>query len=137
MTVPCPLCGYDAPTETCPHCGREPAERSLGRKLAGPFTGALDGLMAVPFGLWFLATTRRVKRWLVPPLILTTAVLVISLWWLFSFLNGLMEEHGPGEFDLGDGSGWAWLQERTESWDWMKATWAWLAVATEWVVNTL
>ena len=31
-TIPCPLCGYDAPATPCPHCGGTSSERSLAER---------------------------------------------------------------------------------------------------------
>ncbi len=133
-TSPCPLCGYDALAPPCPHCGGHPREGTLRRRPADPLLGTLDGLLALPFGLWFLATTRGVKRWLVPPLVATLILMIGALVVTFRFMNGLLESHLPGEFTLTDTS-WDWLENRSETWDWAKATWGAVLVALQWVVN--
>ncbi len=132
-TVPCPLCGYDSPGPAlCPHCRREPAERSLRPRLVGPFLGVAEGLQAVPRGLWFLMRTGRTKRWLVPPLILTTAILIAALWWTFSVVNGLVDSVLPEGFELGT---WGWMESLPDGWGWLRATWGGIVAAVEWILN--
>jgi uncharacterized protein involved in cysteine biosynthesis len=131
--VPCPLCGYHAPGASCPHCGGLPPEKSLRAPLGGPFTGLWDGLCALPRGLLYLARTRGVKRWLLPPLLLTAVVFVTVMWWAFTGLGALVDSVVPGDLEL-EGS-WAWLENLPDTWNWLKATWAWLVQAGEWVAN--
>lgn len=131
--VPCPLCGYDAPGPACPHCGGRPSERSLTRALGGPLSGVWDGLTALPRGLLHLARTRGVKRWLLPPLLLTCLVFVLVLWWTVSALNHLVDELIPGRITLDHG--WAWLDGLSARWDWLKATWSGIVAAAEWTLN--
>ena len=90
--------------------------------------------MAVPMGLWLLMTTRRTKRWLVPPFLVTFAMMVLALWGVFSLFDRLAESVLPGEVVFGDGE-WDLLDGMSERWDWLKATWAVLAGASQWVVN--
>ena len=130
---PCSLCGYDAPGgDPCPHCQGAPQEASLRRRLGGPLTGLVDGLLALPMGFRYLMTTGRVKRWLLPPLILTTAVLVAVLWWTFTTVNGWMDKVLPEGVELG---GRAWLDGLGERWSWITAAWAALVGAAEWALN--
>lgn len=136
MTIPCPLCGYHAPEDDCPHCHRAPNIRSLARPLSGPLGGVLDGLMAVPMGLWLLITTRGTKRWLVPPFLLTLSLLVLLLWWVFGWFSDLIDSVLPGDISLADGE-WTWLEGLSERWDWAKATWGAVVGSLEWVVNAL
>jgi uncharacterized protein involved in cysteine biosynthesis len=132
-TVPCPLCGYSAPRiGPCPHCRNEPLERSLCRRLANPLTGILDGFLAVPMGLWFLMTTGKVKRWLVPPLLLTTAILITALWWTFTTVSGLLDSALPDSFEFG---AWNWIEGLSERWSWLQASWAAAVTGSEWLVN--
>jgi uncharacterized protein involved in cysteine biosynthesis len=136
-TVPCPRCGYHAPAPECPHCRGTATLPSLAAPTAGVLRGIADGLVAVPVGLWLLATTRGTKRWLVPPLVVTTAVLFVGLWLVFRWLSGLLDGAVPDEVSLTD-SGWArweWLEEH--GWGWLQATWAAVVVALQWVANAL
>src|SRR5262245_10321198 len=107
MTIPCRICGYHAPLPECPHCGGKPSLPSLAQPARGAAAGVLAGVSAVPVGLWLLATTRGVKRWLVPPLLLTLAFLVAALWtgfaWLRRAAGGVLPEH----VHL---AGWKWLE---------------------------
>jgi uncharacterized protein involved in cysteine biosynthesis len=115
------LCGYDtaspgtAPASgPCPHCALAPRDRSLARPASGALarraSGALDGiaagLAALPRGVYYLATTGGVKRWLVPPFLLTLlafGVAFYGLWRLTAPLIGYAEEV---ESRLPPGSGW-------------------------------
>ena len=56
--IPCSLCGYDAPGPECPHCRRNPAEKSLAAPLRGRLTGIGAGFRAVPLGLSLLFRTK-------------------------------------------------------------------------------
>ena len=132
-TVPCALCGYDAPAPACPHCGQSPREPSLDRPLRGPWSGVWEGIVALPRGLHFLATTPGVKRWLVPPLLVTTVILVALSWWLFSTLDTLLDSVLPGSIELG--REWAWLEGLSERWDWLKSAWIGLVAAAQWTLN--
>ena len=134
-TSPCPLCGYHAPETPCPHCGGTARLASLRRPLRGPWSGIPEGLLAVPMGLLLLATTRGTKRWLLPPFVVTSTVLIVVLWWLFAWLGGLVDSVLPGEITLGDGR-WDWLEARSDRWDWLKASVAALIAAGEWGVNS-
>lgn len=115
--VPCPLCGYDAlragaraaqpsaqdAAATCPHCAHSPREPSLRAPRAGLRDGLLVGLAALPQGLYFLASTRGVKRWLVPPLALTTLAFALLFWWLWGHVvewMAILRESGGRELDL-------------------------------------
>jgi uncharacterized protein involved in cysteine biosynthesis len=95
------LCGYDRP-ETgsrleegaavpgCPSCGLAPREPSLAANVP-TWRGVRAGLAAVPRGLGFLMTTRGVKRWIVPPAILTFAAFGAATWWLYVLIDGWIE----------------------------------------------
>ena len=130
--VPCALCGYDAPQTPCPHCAGDPAERSLARPLRGPWTGILDGLLALPKGLWFLLRTRGLKRWLFPPLFVTSLLLVALLWWTFSTLNGLMDGVLPERIEL---PRWGWIEGLSGGWGWLRACWSFASSGVEWALN--
>ncbi|MEX1025400.1 MAG: EI24 domain-containing protein [Planctomycetota bacterium] len=93
-------------------------------------TGILDGLMAVPFGLWVLLTHRGLKRWMVPPALLTGAVSVAVLVGSFRWLDGLMDAHARGELAFErDVPGWL------EGADWVESAWLAGLVAAEWSLN--
>jgi uncharacterized protein involved in cysteine biosynthesis len=97
----------------------------------------LAGLAAVPRGLWFLATTRGVKRWLVPPLLLTSAALVLSLVWVFGALDSFLSARLPQEVALDRTLPCAWLERLAERWGWLETSWSGLVASLEWVLNSL
>jgi uncharacterized protein involved in cysteine biosynthesis len=113
----CSRCGYGAPTEPCPHCGDEPLEPTLRGRLAGPLAGVAPGLQALFRGADFLLTTRGTKRWLVPPLVLTTVLFLAVILWAWSGLRELLEGYLGGDIQL-------------SAWDP-----GWLRSAAEWVLN--
>lgn len=127
-TIPCRLCGYHAPLSDCPHCGGKPSLPSLARPARGAAAGVQAGLSAVPVGLWLLATTRGVKRWLVPPLLLTLAFLVAALWTAFAWMRRAADAVLPEHVSLGR---WEWLEGLSERWGWLKTAWGWAAAALE------
>jgi uncharacterized protein involved in cysteine biosynthesis len=139
IPTPCARCGYHAPEPLCPHCASTATLRSLAAAPSGPLKGILDGLLAVPMGLWLLATTRGTKRWLVPPLLVTTATLAVGLWILFRWLSGLLGGALPDEIAFADSdwARWEWLERRGDGWGWLQATWVGLIVALQWVANAL
>ena len=139
--VPCPLCGYDAPragadaqaagaqsgAAICPHCALEPKDPSLRAPRAGLRTGLLVGLAAVPQGLYFLASTRGVKRWLIPPLVLTSFAFAALFWWLWGLVSHwieLLRESGGREIELDP----VWV-ERAVRWLLGLKVFVWLAEA--------
>lgn len=69
-------------------------------------------------GFYLLATTRRVKRWLVPPMLLTTSLFVALFWWSWSAVERFIEAARAGSIEsLGLKDGWLrdvalWLLER-------------------------
>ena len=83
--TPCPLCGYDAPERRCSHCNLSPRDPVLTATRSRAWQGFVDGLRAVPMGLWLLARTRGVKRFMVPPLLLTLLSFGLVFYWLWSF----------------------------------------------------
>jgi uncharacterized protein involved in cysteine biosynthesis len=116
-TVPCPLCGYHAPGSSCPHCGLAARDPSLvfvpGR--VGRFG---DGIAALPRGIALITTTRGVKRWLVPPLVLTSIVYVALLSWAWVWVDrGLDLARSGSAAELDVREGWfsdvlAWIVAR-------------------------
>jgi uncharacterized protein involved in cysteine biosynthesis len=97
-------------------------------------TGVWDGLQALPRGLRLVLRTPGIKRWLVPPFLVTCLLLVVALGWVVARINGLIDEALPGDITI-EGT-WAWLEARPEGWDWLKTAWASGVVAVEWLVNT-
>lgn len=90
-TTPCRLCGYDAPGADCPHCEHRAALPSLSDGASGQAVGFLDGARAVPTGLGLLLTTRGVKRFLVPPLVLTLLAFGLAFSWAMGLVDLLVE----------------------------------------------
>lgn len=123
VITPCPWCGYDWPandpaTPVCKSCGGAPLEPGL-RSTVRTWAGVRAGLLALPRGLHFLVSTRGVKRWIVPPALLTFGAFIGWTWWLWSLTSGLIErlEAGAQELTGGDPAWWRtaieWLLART------------------------
>lgn len=116
---PCPLCGYDAATLPCAHCRLETTEPSLDGDRPGSFGGVVAGLSAVPRGLLFLARTRGVKRFLIPPFVLTAALFAFLFGWALGWVGELLEAAEMQDVDrLGLEEGWLltiveWLVEKS------------------------
>ncbi len=85
--IPCPRCGYDAPTSPCAFCGGAPRDPSFER--TGSELGA--GFQAFVRGLYFLGSTSRTKRWLVPPLAATSALFIATFVLLERLLSGWID----------------------------------------------
>ncbi len=83
-----------------------------------------------------LLAHRGLKRWLLPPLILTTAVLIAGLFTLATFFDGLLERYLPGQFEFERAPG-GWIRNLSERWEWFELSLVWLIGAAEWVVNAL
>ena len=126
--LPCPLCGYDAPDVAlrgCPHCRLAPLEPTLRRPRAGTLGGVWTGLAALPRGLVILATTPGVKRWLVPPFVLTLVAFALLFWWLWRWVSHVVEAiHARTAENLPWDEGW--LRDATE-WVVKSGALAWLA----------
>jgi uncharacterized protein involved in cysteine biosynthesis len=116
-TVPCPLCGYHAPGSECPHCRGSASDPSL-RFVPGRTARFADGLAAVPRGFALLATTRGTKRWLVPPIAITSALYAGLLVWTWTWVDRFLDaarERSLAELDVRQGwlrDALAWLIER-------------------------
>ena len=114
--VPCALCGYDtaeAPGAPCPHCAGTAADPSLALPRRGTWAGVLVGLAALPRGLHYLAGTRGVKRWLLPPVLITATaftLLFVWLWGLYGRLVDWMAEQSGRELAIDPG----WLRGALE-----------------------
>ncbi len=139
--TPCRLCGYDAPAEPCPHCTQALAAgaevqriRPVGAPpavpLGGPIGGFLSGFLAIPMGLFHLATNSGVKRWLLPPFVLTTLLLVLALGWTFgkldAWIDGSLPEGPPLDVE------WGWAESLTGAWAWVAWLWNLVASGLEW-----
>lgn len=112
-SVPCPLCGYDAPGTSCPHCELRSTDPTLAGPAPDTFQGLIDGFRAVPTGLYLLLTTRGVKRLLLPPVILTGAIFGWLFYMMISFLLNLVdaaELQDPALLDIETG----WLRSAAE-----------------------
>jgi uncharacterized protein involved in cysteine biosynthesis len=132
LPLPCPLCGYDAAGPHCPHCGLTASDASLAAPPGGPLHGVLDGLFAVLRGLFLLATTPGVKRFLIPPLVITTGLFLGLFAWAWSAVERLIEA-----VRLKDVSNlhlpWGWL-ERAAEWVIHRGVVIWAAKASGWVL---
>lgn len=86
---PCPLCGYHSPAESCTHCGRgHGAPRSqMTRKPVGGTSAVLVGATALLQGLGILIGTRGIKRFLLPPLALTSAIFFATIYFAYGIVN--------------------------------------------------
>lgn len=130
--LPCPLCGYDAPGPSCPHCALSASDPTLARPRRGAFSGVGDGVLALGHGLRILVGTRGIKRWLVPPLLLTLVVFVALFAWLWARLQALLEAAKLGDASQLD-IGWSWLRAAV-SWLIERGVVIWLAHAATWIV---
>jgi uncharacterized protein involved in cysteine biosynthesis len=89
--IPCPVCGYHAPEAFCRHCAGDPHEDSLRGAPPRGFRAWLAGAWAVPIGAWILLRTPRVKRLLVPAVILTCLVFAVLLGLSLSGVHALLD----------------------------------------------
>jgi uncharacterized protein involved in cysteine biosynthesis len=116
--IPCRLCGYDAPGPECLHCAHRTTAPSLRDERSGWVSGMIDGLRAVPQGLYVLASTRGVKRFLIPPVLLTTLAFGALMWWMMGVVDLLIEAVEVDDISsLGLQEGWfkvsiVWLIEK-------------------------
>lgn len=94
---PCPLCGYEAIGATCPHCELKSTDPSFSKPPGDPLTAVIDGLRAVPTGLYLILTTRGVKRLMAPPVIITGVIFFAFLYMLLSFVFGFIDEMSLGD----------------------------------------
>lgn len=116
--TPCRLCGYDAPSAICPHCEHRTSAPSLRDERKGWVSAMLDGLRAVPQGMLLLASTRGVKRFLIPPVMLTAIAFGVLMWWTLGLVDILVEAVQVEDIaELGLEEGWfkvavVWLIEK-------------------------
>lgn len=117
-TIPCPLCGYHAPGIACPHCALTANEPSLVAARTRFTSDLRDGVRALPIGLWLLASTPRIKRLLIPPVVLTGLTFGVVFFWIWSAISRLLEAARQHSIEaLGLREGWlkvfaGWLLER-------------------------
>ena len=102
--------------------------------MKGVIGGIWTGCMAVPKGMVFLIKTRGIKRWLLPPLLLTTTSLILTLMWGYQLLAAVAGEALPENFEFGPPS-WEWVTDMSEQWEWFGAVVAWLTGAANWIAN--
>jgi len=133
---PCASCGYPAPTHPCPHCAGAPPEPSLAGAPRGPWRGVGAGLVALPLGLRTLLATRGIKRWLVPPFLITLAVLVGVLVWGWRALRRFTASYVPDDFEL-EPPDWDWLVGLSERWTFVGSAVGWLTSVAEWLLDHL
>jgi len=103
---PCRLCGYDAPGAGCPHCGHDSTAASLRDRRVGRLQGIVDGLRAIPTGLGLLLSTPGVKRFLLPPVLLTALAFALLFGWSWGLVDLLVEASEEGVASLGLEDGW-------------------------------
>ncbi len=89
--TPCRLCGYDAPGPSCPHCSHQADLPSLRDERHGFIKSAMDGLRAVPQGFLLLMRNRGVKRFLIPPVIITTIAFISLFTWSMGIVTLMVE----------------------------------------------
>ena len=97
VVIPCPVCGYHAPEAFCRHCNSVPHEPSLRGPPPRGWQAWLAGAQALPRGAWILLRTPRVKRWLVPAVMLTCLVFVVLLVLALGGVNALLDTLRAGE----------------------------------------
>jgi len=108
--IPCPICGYHAPAQTCPHCDRRSDEPSLQTRSRGSVQGLTAGLQAIPQGFFLLLSNSGVKRFLVPPFLLTLLVASAVTYWLWGFVDPFFDAlvtKDPNALGLEDG----WIKD--------------------------
>jgi uncharacterized protein involved in cysteine biosynthesis len=121
VVIPCPLCGYHAPEAFCRHCGGNASEPTLQGAPPRGFSRWLAGLQALPMGAWLLLKTPRVKRWIVPAVILTFVAFAFLLGLALSGAHGLVDSLRADEnAALSQDAGWftRWMHTAAET-DWI------------------
>jgi len=108
--TPCATCGYDSPESACPHCSLRPEDSFIGPPEAGFGKRIGIGLAALPQGMWLLLTTGGVKRYLIPPVLLTSlafAYLFFRVWNLVKQVLDSAQLNDPNILSLEEG----WLRD--------------------------
>ena len=85
-----------------PACALRPLARPPSAAKAATPTAVVEGFSALFRGAGFLLSTRGVKRWLLPPLVVTTAIFLGVFLWTWSWFGVLVESFLPGEVSLSD-----------------------------------
>lgn len=135
MNAPaCPRCGYAAPpAQPCPTCGEAASKNAPGPCVRG-WAGVPLALVALPRGLALLAGTPGTKRWLLPPFLLTSGLVVALFLWARRAIGRLAERARPDDLQLPE---WAWVESLPESWSWVRSTYSALSGALEWLAGAL
>ncbi|MCH2106523.1 MAG: EI24 domain-containing protein [Planctomycetes bacterium] len=108
--TPCKTCGYDSPAEICPHCSERPEGSIIGDPEAGLAQRIGVGFAALPRGMGLLLVTGGVKRFLLPPLFLTSlafSYLFYHAWVLLEEVLDAANLKDPSALNLEEG----WIRE--------------------------
>ena len=92
LVNPCSTCGYDSPGEVCPHCAERPESSPITALELKSGQRLLLGLSALPRGFSLLLITGGVKRFLLPPLILTSLAFTYLFIKIGDWILGSVEE---------------------------------------------
>lgn len=115
--TPCPTCGYDAPEALCQHCADRPADSIIGPPEANLGQRVAIALGALPRGMGLLLTTGGVKRYLIPPVLLTSLAFSYLFYHLWNLIQSALDAAHLDDPDaLGLEEGWlrdgaVWLIE--------------------------
>jgi uncharacterized protein involved in cysteine biosynthesis len=110
LVTPCPTCGYDSPEESCPHCSIRPEASPIGSPESNLGKRVGLGLSALPKGFWLLLTTGGVKRFLIPPVLLTSlafAFFFFHAWGLVQQVLDAANLNNPSALNLEEG----WIRD--------------------------
>ena len=108
--IPCDTCGYDSPLDDCPHCSARPGDSPIGSPESNLGKRIGLGLSALPKGFGLLLTTGGVKRFLVPPVLLTSlafAYLFFHAWVLVEEVLDAANLNDPNALNLKEG----WIRD--------------------------
>jgi uncharacterized protein involved in cysteine biosynthesis len=123
--IPCPACGYHAPESSCRHCAGTASEPTLQGEPPRGLKRWLAGLQALPMGAWILLKTPRVKRWIVPAVILTFIAFFLLLGLALSGAHGLVDSLRADEkATLPQDAGWF-------------TRWMHTAAGTDWIMGVV
>jgi len=89
--IPCAICGYDSPEEPCPHCSSKPEGSIIGAPESGLGKRVGIGLAALPRGLGLILVTGGVKRFLIPPMLLTSLVFAFLFYHAWSLIKQVLD----------------------------------------------
>ncbi len=92
----CPSCGAKAPADAvfCPHCGKPLQEPQLSTSIGKQIIIYLVSFFLPPFGLawtfkYLRQENKKAKIIGLVSLILTIAAVIVGIWAIFGFMNGL------------------------------------------------